>query len=108
MPIIPKQATAVSDRALDIPHSICFADLKLRLLRGDIVSFKYEVFRQAWIACGYPLAPFYSSNKMEVFTFIARWYAEYERFSGRGSAELEELIDYLLSEKASTVRILPT
>ncbi len=108
MPMIPKQTTAVSDRPLTIPESISFAALKLERLPGDIVSFEYDVFLQAWIACGYPPAPLYSSDNVVVFTFIARWYAEYVRNSGQGSAELEELINYLLSEKASTVRILPT
>ncbi len=90
-----------------VPVNASFATLELRRRSGNVVSFDHDVFLNAWIACGYRADFLNDTERGEMFEFIARWYAEYVRSGGTASAEWDQLINFLLSAGASSVRILP-
>ena len=75
--------------------------------RGTIVRFNFDVLSRVWVASGLTTQLLQIADTAEICCFIARWYAEHVRSGGASDPVYDELIKQLLSEKDSTLRILP-
>lgn len=95
------------DLGIAVPADVSFDTLKLQLLRGTIVRFNLNVLSRVWIASGLTAELLQTADTAEICCFIARWYAEHVRSGGASDPVHDELIRQLLSEKDSTLRLLP-